>query len=281
MKMKFIGTIIFAGMLFFTLNAYAAEEKEAKDEQKAEKPSVITVRQALTQAADLKDMRVMIVGTFMGFNGSCDSGMPATRLDIMLQDKQGFCIWASGPLPAGFDPINKTGLGEQIVLSGYVVDPDDKPPYFQIPETKTAKNKTQPSSFFIFSRAKDDRLPVITLEKALQTPDKYAGKLMALKGMYLSDSTACGTPKPVIDGEEAPSLWTMKSRDERCLWILGPMPEEAAAKADNNTPITIKGKMKKRNNELLFEISPEETQEPGKDDSAEKKKVKIEINGQE
>jgi hypothetical protein len=280
MKRKFLEKIIFAGMFLFALNTSAAEEDAAKDEPKAEKPSVITVRQALTQSADYREKRVMLIGSFMGFNGSCDTAMPATRTDVMIQDKQGFCIWASGPLPGGFDPVSKLGLGEQIVLSGFVADPDDKPPFFQIPETKSAKQKApSSSSVFIFSRAKDDRPPVITLEKALQTPDKYAGKRIALKGLYLAESAECGTPRPVIEGEDNPPLWTLKSKDDKCLWILGPLPG-AAAGAETKTLVTIKGILAKRNNEFLFEISEPEAREPVKTGDTGEKTNKIKINEQ-
>lgn len=278
MKGKFFGAMIIAGVMFFSLNARAADEDAKKDEQKSEAPAVITVRQALTEPGDIKDQRVMLVGNFMGFNGSCKTAMPATRTDIMVQDKQGFCIWVTGPLPRGFDPVSRLGFGEQIVLSGFVVDPDDKPPYFQIPETKKTKQKSGTTTpLFIFQKSKDNRIPKMTLEKAMQTPDKYVGQFIAIKGLYLSDSAACGSPKPVIAQVENPSLWNMKSTNDKCLWILGPVPDGAQAKAEKKTPVTVKGILMKIDDNYYFDSTAPEPADVGGVKEPDKNKVKIEI----
>ena len=237
------------------------------DEAEVPERRVISVKQALTQPDEYQGERVMMVGQFLGYNGSCNTPRPVTNSDIMVQNKQGLCIYVTGPLPRGFDPISKEGLAERIVLSGFVVDPDDAPPYFMVPgKINPDKRRPNAAEYFIKKRQGDNTPPLLTLNKLLTTPDKYVNKSVGLKGSIMKETGDCATPRPPVSEDEA--AWTMISTDQRCLWIIGPLPTTAAEKTDTAEPVTIKGILQKSGDTFFFIYQPDQPEEETPEDAA-------------
>jgi hypothetical protein len=248
----------------------ASAEGETAPAEKA-KPRVVSVKQALTQPDEYKDERVLLVGQFMGFNGGCRTVQPVSAADVMIHDKQGLCIYANGPLPANFDPIQKKGYGEMITLSGYVVKQESGQPFFLVPYTE--KNKpvqtVNPRALLALRKMRDGDMAILTLESVLKTPDKYIAKPIGMKGLAAPGPEACKTPPPELPDANA-ETWIMAGADGRCVRVRGPFP----LKPDAKTPAlaTVRGYLEKSGDGFFFQILEEEP--PGQE-----KKPVITIDG--
>lgn len=244
----------------FTLAADSEKTKDSAQEPQA-KPRVISIKMALTQPSDFKDERVMLVGMFMGYNGSCNTPRPVSSGDVMLQDKQGLCIYVNGPIPEAFDPINKSGLGESIALTGFVITPKQGPPYFKIPYTKSTKNDTLANAramLLLKKQKADEQAKLLTLEQILRSPDKYVEKFVALKGLPSADAALCSNPPAPVPQDTSEPAWIMRSQDKRCLRIIGPQPGiPGNAEQSGKTPVTIKGYLYKSGEHFFFLVEAE------------------------
>jgi len=65
----------------------------------------ISIGTILKEPHRFQGSRLTIQGEFKGWKGSCFSAPPVSRSDWMLQEGKD-CIYVTGPLPAGMDPVN-------------------------------------------------------------------------------------------------------------------------------------------------------------------------------
>lgn len=95
-----------------------------------ESPQTVSIESIQNQPEKYLNRRVSINGSFMGWQGGCQSPPPVTRSDWMIEDGTG-CIYVSGRLPDGrlnsFDP-----KGEKIKIEGIVKKGDFEAYYLEI-----------------------------------------------------------------------------------------------------------------------------------------------------
>jgi len=258
MKIKKLMAVLLLLALAPCMRARAAEDVDTETGQPPDKPRVVSVRQALTQPEDFKDERVMLVGAFMGFNGGCDTAPPIGAGDIMIHDRQGLCIYANGPLPQAFDPMQRIGLGEPITLSGFVMTQESGPPFFLVPYNKKSQqsNAYNARAMFLMRKAQQSgQIQVFSLEQVLRTPDKYVEKPVALKGLTMQSPDACAALAPAPAQPDQDS-WVLGAADGRCLRIAGLQPEppepSESDSDQNNRLVTIKGYLYKDGEHFIF-----------------------------
>lgn len=252
-KLTFVFFLAVLGAALFQPAAPAADSATGTAPAPDKKPRVITVKQALTQPADFADERVLLGGFFRGYMGKCEGKRPVTKVDAMVEDRNGLCIFVSGPLPEGFDPDTGEGLNKELVLSGFVKKPKKGAPYFLVPATGKAVRKGPNPAAVLFQK-QSRKKKIVPVEKLLGTPDMYVDKETTLAGIFVSNNGSCAAPGPTIAGASA--SWMMQAPDKRCLWVSGPVPESAKGAPDSGKAVVITGTLKKDSGKFLFIYAP-------------------------
>jgi len=214
----------------------------------SKKPQVISIKQALTQAADFDGKRVMLVGSFMGQSGSCKGAPPVSSADVMLQDKTKLCIFVTGPLPEGYDADKRLGLGKSITLAGYVKKPKKGLPYFEVPSTSKDKKKVV-SSVVASIEANKNILnkTVYPIDEVITRQALLIDKSFSVSGIYSQNMSGCDDKHAVVEG--VTDYWTLSSSVvKQCLWVTGKAP----AKVIPNQVATVYGTLKKMDGKLIL-----------------------------
>lgn len=108
----------------FIFSAYAVSGMGKTDGDKTIPASIqksgsgLSIKDILDGRTAFEGKEVTITGRFMGWKGRCNTSMPMTRSDWIIEDDSG-CIYVSGPLPQGLSAL--APKGEPVVVAGVVM----------------------------------------------------------------------------------------------------------------------------------------------------------------
>jgi hypothetical protein len=238
-------SIIF--IYFAAVNALGGEE--TGNNGKELKRIILNVPDALKSATKYKDMKVVVVGMFMGMDGRCKKP-PNDRNDWMIQEKKGECIWARGLAPDGCSAITKLGVGKDVAVEGYLKLEKGNAILFstrlqEVREEQNKKNKEQleKNKRDLFEkRINEEAQRIIPLGDIAANPAVYTNSVRNVKGKYYPAKGHC-TGKPPVDKSD----WMFEDLFGNCMFVHGPRPVTDGKEMKPGSIVTIRAGIKQKN----------------------------------